>query len=100
MAGLVEARRELVHDRGQTGGVIADRLVDEEQAARAALCDEAAHVVKARDEARGFGARPLLREALPASRVRIRAVDGMGLALTARQLRDRLVAAVLDEMPS
>src|SRR6266550_1275404 len=97
MPRLIQARRELVHDRGETSGVIADRLVDQEKAARAALSDEAAHLVEPGDEARGLRAGPLLPEALPPSRVRIRACDDIGLALTARQLRDRRVAAVLDE---
>jgi len=68
--------------------VIADRLVDEEQAARAALGDEPADIVEARDEPRGLGPGPLLRQTLPASRVRVLPIDGVALTWTGRKLRD------------
>src|SRR5436309_11935765 len=97
MARLVEAGRELVHYRGETGGVVADRLVDEEEAARAALRDEAAHIVETREEPRALRAGPLCREALRAPRVRIFALARCDLARTRRQVFHRCVAAILEE---
>src|SRR5439155_11132288 len=97
MARLVEARRELVHHRGETGGVVADRLVDEEEAARAALRDEAAHLVETREEPCALGAGPLRREALRAPRVRVLALARGDLARTRSQVLHRRVTAVLEE---
>src|SRR5712691_331264 len=97
MPRLIQAGRELVHDRGQAGGVIADRFVDEEQAARAALRYEPPHIVEARDEPRAVGASVLLREPLRAARVRVVAGERLGLTRPGRELLDRRVPAVLEE---
>src|SRR5260221_6723861 len=59
VARLVEARCQLVHDRGEPGGVVADGLVDQEEAARTPLGDEPAPVVEAPDQPRAVGAGPL-----------------------------------------
>src|SRR5712691_837669 len=79
VARLIQARRELVHDGREAGGVVPDRLVDEEEAARTALRDEATHVVEARDEPSALRPRPLLREALRPARVGIAARDRLDL---------------------
>src|SRR5437764_10643019 len=96
VARLIQTRRELVHDRGQTGGVIADRLVDEEKAARSALRHQPAHVVEARDETRALGPDPLRRKTLRTPGVWVRAVERSHLPRPRRELRDGRVAAVLE----
>ncbi len=51
--------------------MVADRLVDQEQAPRAALRDQAADVLEAGDQASALGALPLARQALRPAGVRI-----------------------------
>src|SRR5207248_5865631 len=75
----------------------ADRLVDEEKAARSALRHQPAHVVEARDETRALGPDPLRRKTLRTPGVWVRAVERSRLPRPRRELRDGRVAAVLEQ---
>src|SRR2546428_112765 len=97
VARLIEPGRELVHDRGEARGVVTDGLVDQEEAPRAALGDEATYVVEPRDQSRGLGARPLAGESLATPGVRVGAFERRDLPGPGRQLRDRRVAAVPEQ---
>ena len=97
VARLVEPRGQLVHDRGQPGRVVADGLVDHEQAACTTLGDQALDVVEAGDQPGALASLPLAGQALGASRVRVRALERDDLRRTRRKLGDRRVTAVLQQ---
>src|SRR5215212_9783162 len=86
-----------MHDRAETGGVVADRLVDEEQAPRAALRHEAADVVEAGDQPCAVHPLELAGEPLSPACVRVIAGERLDLAWSWRKVLDRGIAAFLED---